>query len=141
MAKPIALLVLLFLCVACGSTASPTAPASLPLELLIVEPGEAARIQLPPDPNATDSEANPQAFFEFVITGDRGQPQLASVFIDGELAKRDVTHFLLVMPDPLKPTRVRVAASGYQVWEIGLRLNLKHTRRFQVPVQLQTQAD
>lgn len=136
------LLLLAISALGCGSgSQSPTAPPNLPLERLVIEPGERVRLAIPPDTNSGPEETNPQAFIEFVIEDTAGRPIRATVAIDDQIQYRDATQFLLVMPDPSKPTMVRVTTPGFETWEMGIRFGLKHTRRFQFPITLQPKPD
>ena len=139
---PLALFSLSILALACGGGAqSPTVPPDLPLEKLVIAPGERLRISLPPDQNASPDEARPLAYIEFVVTGASGQPVRATVAVDGQITYLDASKFLLVMPDPSKTTILNVSAPGFEPWELGVRFNLKHTRRFQFPITLQAKPD
>jgi len=133
------LLLLLVVASACASAPSTiAAPSNLPLEHLVLQPGERLTIQISPDPNASPPEANPRLFLEIQVTDKAGKPVTAdSVQLDEQILYQEIDRFALTLSGkPENRTTVRITANGYETWAIAFRFNLKHSRHFTLPAQL-----
>lgn len=134
-----ALLALAIVLSACApASKSVSVPSNLPIENLILEPGETLTLRIPPDPNRGLAETAPQVLVEIQVIDEKGVPLIAdAVAVDDQVMFQNVNHFELPLSaKPDHQSLVRINAKGFAPWAIGFRFNLKHSRLFSLPAQM-----
>lgn len=134
-----ALFALVIVFAACApASKSISVPSDLPVENLVLAPGETRTLRIPPDPNRGPSEENPQVLLEIQVVDEKGSAVTAdSVSVDNQVMFQNVTHFELPLSGlPDHQTVVKINVKGFAPWAIGFRFNLKHSRHFALPAQM-----
>lgn len=103
-----------------------------------IEPGE--RIVTFPEPVPGTPEPNPKLIVKATIRDAiTGKPvETTQVVLDGKVIAENVSEFHFELPGVVEEhIFLEVHSPGYQLWKVGFRHKLTHSRIYELPVRLQ----